>query len=69
MSIDPTTGLFQRDLPPPDCEFTARGSKTEGIDCWEPATVRHVKDGTAVGLYCPKHRKAQAGLTVENIDN
>jgi hypothetical protein len=43
---------------PPDCEFTAPGSETEAMDCWEPATHRRVdRDGVTTGLFCAAHSR------------
>jgi len=59
--FDPT-GVFIRDLPkPPDCEYTAQGSTTEAVDCWEPATHRHLNaDGVTIGVFCPTHKNGNA---------
>lgn len=42
-------------LPPPDCEYTAPGSETEAVDCWEVATYRRVEDDVTVGVFCAEH--------------
>lgn len=55
---------------PPDCEFTAPGSETEAIDCWDEATHRHVNsDGVTTGLYCAPHSRLSRhlGQKVEKI--
>ena len=44
-------------LRPVECEFTAPGSETEAVDCWEVATRRRVKDGVTVGLFCSEHAR------------
>lgn len=68
MSIDPSTGLFSRDLPLLDCEHTEPGAETEAIDCWATATKRHVNaDGATVGVFCDEHDHPADGVTVETI--
>lgn len=61
----------RRTLPrkPPTCEYTAPGSETEAIDCWEPATVRHVKDGVTTGVFCDEHTgpAKKRGVKVETF--
>jgi hypothetical protein len=68
--FDPTLGVFILDKPKlPDCEFTAPGSETEAIDCWEPATLRHVRDGVTVGVFCADHSIVRDGsVSVELIE-
>ncbi len=37
------TIILQKWQRAPRCEYTAPGSETEAIDCWEEATRRHVR--------------------------
>lgn len=67
--FDPETGVFVRKLPPPDCEYTAPGATTEAIDCWDPATRRHVgADGVTTGVFCAEHSPLVPAHDVEEID-
>lgn len=59
-----------RPLPAADCEYTAPGATTEAVDCWEPATRRHVgTDGVTRGVYCEEHTpRLSSGESVEFIE-
>lgn len=59
---------FERELPKPDCEFTAPGSETDALDCWQVATWRYVDDDGATRLLlCGEHHGAVGGLREEQI--